>query len=187
VVTQEGNIREQKKTSQFWYDIAEWEEGGTVVDILETRWRHLWESVPDHILEIDTQGTILLINKVLPQYEIKNVIGSSVFSYVPDHHHEALRKAITDALETREMHQYEIPTFAGGATTWWTNRIVPLIHNNAIVTLLIIATNVTSIKEKEQELSKQNLQLKALNKELKTQAKKLRFLEEENTRLKAKF
>jgi PAS domain S-box-containing protein len=183
MATQAGNAQE-KKTSHLWYDIAEWEEGNIAISTLETRWRHLWENVPDFILEINAKGEILLINKVLPEHNIEEVIGSSVYEYVPDHQHGALRIAIEIAMDTREMHQYEIPTFTGGRTTWWTNRIVPLVHNDTIVTMLIIATNVTSLKEKEQELQVQNLELKKLNRELKKHQKKLKSLQDENIKLK---
>lgn len=183
MATQAENTQE-KKTSHLWYDIAEWEEGNTAISTLEARWRNLWENVPDFIAEIDTKGEILLINKVLPEYTIDEVIGSSVYDYVPEYQHGALRVAIEIAMNTREMHQYEIPTFTGGRTVWWTNRIVPLVHNDTVVTMLIIATNVTSLKEKEQELQVQNLELKKLNKELKKHQKKLKSLQEENSKLK---
>lgn len=179
-------LSEDTAHAKAWYDLKDWESEGEEITNLEERWRHLWENVPDVILEVDIGGKISIINKVLPEFTIEQVIGTSIFDYIPEHQHGAMRSAMTTILETGDMHQYEIPAFTNNRTTWWSNRIFPISHNDQIVGFLIIASNITDLKEREQELQIQNKKLKALTKEQAKFEKKLKALEEENQRLKKK-
>tara|TARA_Y100000310_G_C20538806_1_gene742204 strand:- start:44 stop:619 length:576 start_codon:yes stop_codon:yes gene_type:complete len=167
-----------------WYDLEDWENKEEQIAGLEERWHHLWENVPDVILEIDLDGRISIINQVLPEFTIDEVIGTSVFEYIPEHQHSAMRSAMTHVLETGDLYQYEIPAFTNNRTTWWSNRIAPIDQNGQTVGFLIIASNVTELKEREQELQIQNAKLNDLVRKQAKFEKRIEKLEKENTRLK---
>ena len=74
----------------------------TETEILRSR--ELLAAVLDHapgfIMAIDALGKLVFINRVLPQHDVKDVIGSDFLQYLPPDQHDSLRTWFRAALET---------------------------------------------------------------------------------------
>jgi len=114
---------------------------------LEEQWRSLVENIPDIVMTVDADGTILFINRTVLGLTVEGTIGTSVYDYVPPEHHDTLRKALEEAFETGEAHDFEIAG-AGpfGRTSWYFNRIGPVVRDGRVVAATLSATDITERK-----------------------------------------
>jgi len=144
-------------------DITERKKAKEQLSMMEEKWRHLWNNVPDAILEIDTNGVIQIASQAPPYGpSIDQVIGTSVFDYIPKYQHNTFRQAMEKAYQSKKVERYEIPGIFSGKTTWWHYRIVPLEKDSKVSGFLVIATDITNMKLSEQELAKKNYKLERL-------------------------
>ena len=66
----------------------------------EAKWRSITENSADHIMLIDSQGTILYINHTVAGLTIDEVIGQSCYNYVKPEQLPLLKKSYDYALKT---------------------------------------------------------------------------------------
>lgn len=107
----------------------------------------LWRNVPDIITEIDTDGTILTVNRTAKGFKESDLVGHSSFEFLSSEGQLVFSKALQDAINLREPQAYELELSNPDAETIWiSNRIIPVIENLKITSLLIITSDITEQK-----------------------------------------
>ena len=139
-----GDITERKRDSKG----AEWALRG-----LEEQWRSLVENIPDIIITLDRDGTILFINRTPPGFTMKGTTGAIIYDYVPPEHHDMLRRSLEGVFETGDGHDFEIAAPGPfGRTSWYFSRIGPIVRDGRVVAAAVIATDITERKRAERAL-----------------------------------
>jgi PAS domain S-box-containing protein len=163
----ERRVEEQtatlSKTNVLLKDqIAERKQANEALRQSEEKWRTLVENVPDVILTVDTDGTILFLNHTVPPFTPEKAIGTSVYDYVPAEYQDTLRKSLEHVLQTGEPYSYEL---AGkgphGRTSWYQSRMGPVKHGGQVVAVILIATDITEHKKAEEELRESEERLRS--------------------------
>ncbi len=114
----------------------------------------LWCHVPDIITEIDCEGTILTVNRTAPGFRESDLIGQSSFDFLTPEGKKVFDQALQSAVNQREPQSYELEISNDEAgVVWISNRIIPVIENMKIVSLLVITTDISKQKQAHNSLS----------------------------------
>ena len=111
------------------------------------------EFAPAFILTIDRAGRIEFINRLLPQYTMKDVIGASWLTFFAPERHATMEKALRAACETDATQTFEIAT-AGpdGAEVWFASQLAPIRVGGKITGAVLVSQDVTEKKRSQAEL-----------------------------------
>lgn len=125
----------------------------------------LWGYVPDVITEIDYEGKILTVNRAVNGFIEADVIGHSIFEFLSPEGKNIFSKSLQDAIDKKEPQRYELELnnaekileYSSEKCTdidsvWVSNRIIPIIDNLKIISLLVITTDITEQKKAHQIL-----------------------------------
>lgn len=116
----------------------------------EARWRSLVENAPDMIFTVDRQANILFINHAPAGLSPPEVIGTSLFEYVPPEHHTTVRQSIKHVFETGQPTSYEIEARGPhDARLWYSTRLAPVRHNDSIDAVILITNDISERKHAE--------------------------------------
>jgi PAS domain S-box-containing protein len=134
----------------------------------ESRWRFLWENVPDRITELDGEGRIVVTNRPVGARPAEQVYGTMVSEYLDPEAAIALRRAMEIAQRTGEPSSYEVavPGAPGERERWWSNRVVPFgeagrpTAGSTRMGFLLIGTDVSDRKAAERERANLEAQLR---------------------------
>lgn len=120
---------------------------------LEEEWRSLVENIPDIVMTVDADGTILFINRTLPGLTVEKAIGTSVYDYTPREQRDALRKRLGRVFDSGQGHTFEM---AGpgpfGRASWYFSRIGPIVRDGTVVAAVLITTDITEQRRAEHAL-----------------------------------
>ena len=133
-------------------DITEYYRAQQAVRDSEANWRSLVESVPDIISTITLDYRIEFINRLPPNLGLKpkDMVGKSVFDFLPTEHHERLKEACTKVIETGELATYEVQGLISGF--WYASCVGPIQQDGELVGFVMASTNITDRKQAEIEL-----------------------------------
>jgi PAS domain S-box-containing protein len=111
------------------------------------------QSAPDFISRITVDGKFLYLNHLTPGLRAEEVLGTSMYGYIPETFHERARAALRAARETRSVQQYATlgPRTADTVGHYLT-RVSPVIENDEVSSLVMIATDLTSLEEQRVHL-----------------------------------
>jgi PAS domain S-box-containing protein len=125
----------------------------------------LWGYVPDVITEIDYEGKILTVNRAVNGFIEADVIFHSIFEFLSPEGKNIFSKSLQDAIDKKEPQRYELELnnaekileYSSEKCTdidsvWVSNRIIPIIDNLKIISLLVITTDITEQKKAHQIL-----------------------------------
>ncbi|HKO93659.1 MAG TPA: PAS domain S-box protein, partial [Polyangiaceae bacterium] len=105
-------------------------------------------SAPDFITRITVDGDFLYLNRLAPGFRMEDVLGTSCDAYVAPEYQERAREAMRLARETRSTQQYStVGQVASGRMGHYLTRISPVIENEQVTSLVMIATDVTALEE----------------------------------------
>ena len=135
-------------------DITEYYRAQQAVRDSEANWRSLVESVPDIISTINLDYCIEFINRLPPNLGLKpeDIVGKSVFDFLPEEHHERLRKACAKVIETGELATYEVQGLI--SRYWYASCVGPIQQDGELVGFVMASTNITDRKQAEIELQR---------------------------------
>lgn len=118
---------------------------------LEAEVRHLQvmlESAPDFIARITNDGQFVYLNRIAPGFRREEVLGTSVDSYLPPESRERAHSAMRAALETRSVQQFSAAApVAADRMGHYLMRVSPVIEDDEVTSLVMIATDVTALEE----------------------------------------
>src|SRR6185503_3288376 len=111
------------------------------------------QNAPDFISRITVDGKFLYLNHTTPGLSVEEVLGSSVYAYIPEFFYERARAAMRAARETRSVQQYATlgPRTADTVGHYLT-RVSPVVENDEVTSLVMIATDLTSLEEQRVHL-----------------------------------
>ncbi len=115
-------------------------------------WNSLFEHVPEYIYVIDPDGVLLYFNRTLPSETPQSVLGTSLYKWLPQPVGVAVRHAVAEVVRTRVPGLVEMPTGPQLGERWFARRIAPVLEGDAVVALIVIATDITDKRRAEEGL-----------------------------------
>jgi PAS domain S-box-containing protein len=128
----------------------------------EERLRTITANVPDTIMQINREGLIRFVNHLVPGLSAAQVIGSSVYQWVPPDQREIVKRALDTAFESGGTSEYEsLGPGPRGESRVYNVRVTPVLVHDAAESAVYIATDITDRRRAEDELiaSRQRLRL----------------------------
>jgi PAS domain S-box-containing protein len=111
---------------------------------------------PDVVFITDAEGTVLYVNRSLPDVHQDDVLGTSFYDYILPEHHFAVRAANERVFGTGEPGGYEILGMTGHSSeSWYDCRVVPTMRGGRVVSATVIARDVTLRKRIEENLRRE--------------------------------
>ena len=121
----------------------------------EYQLRMLTENIPDTVLQINKDGKINYVNRLMPGLTMEKVIGSSVFNWVPEKQFDVVQKALEMAFQEGKPFEYESEG-PGPNGTWrqYFIRLMPVVIDNKIENAVFLTTDITERKNAEETIKK---------------------------------
>ncbi|WP_051554634.1 sigma 54-interacting transcriptional regulator [Maribacter antarcticus] len=145
-------------------DITESKQSEKKLKESEERIRLFTQNVPDFLLQIDRTGKINYINKTLEGLAQKDVIGSSVYSWIPKETSEKFKDKLENVFGSGSS---EIIEHRGnglkGEPIWFETQMGPLEKSGIITQVIIVSRDITERKTAELDLKRaldENIELK---------------------------
>jgi two-component system NtrC family sensor kinase len=112
------------------------------------------EYAPGFIMAIDEQGKLLFINRIFPQYDKNEVIGSHWLQYLPADQHASLQVWFRAVFETGASKTYET-SVAGpdGKRVWLTTHMGPMRIGGRIAGVVLVAQEITELRRTQVEFA----------------------------------
>lgn len=116
-----------------------------------TTLRKILEVIPDHVLVLNREGTILYINHVEEGYDRDEVIGASAYDIMSDDSKRVLNEVLASVFEDGVDREYEsLVNAPDGSDKWYRSRIRPLRHDGRVVAGVLVAVNISDLKAAQQ-------------------------------------
>ncbi len=106
-------------------------------------------ATPDFISVSDPDGVIVYLNRTTPGRVLADVIGTSIYDYLPAPHRDQYRDAQRQVVATGEIGKLEVATHSG---LWWQTTLVPLRRGEKVVAVMAIGHDTTERKRLEDGL-----------------------------------
>jgi len=133
----------------------------------EKKWRSLAENVLDVILSADKDGRIQFINRSVGGFDMKDVIGTTIYEYVPLEQHQMVRESIERVFLTGKPDSHEANgPGKHGPNTKWETRVVPVMVDGQVVAVNLILTDITERMEAQSRQAMLLSRVQKINREL---------------------
>ncbi len=114
----------------------------------------LLDHLPDFVAHITLDGHFLFLNRFAPGFEAKDLAQKRFYDFLDPASHEAIHAAIARVVETGKVYDYEsLGAGPNGASTPYYTRVAPVLANGAVESLVLLATDVSRLKEAERALA----------------------------------
>lgn len=127
----------------------------------EARWRSLVENAPNFITIVGPDRKIQYINHPREGINLEDVIGRNVFDFISSDYRKIAAESLDGVFETgRPGFCESMAVGPHGRLSWYENSLGPIIIDGKVTAVTIIASDVTRRKEIEEELRRQNIDMK---------------------------
>lgn len=150
IFDQDGNVVQM---IEYSIDITERTRVEQNLKDSEEKFRSVVENIPDIVMSLDRDGTILFINQVIPGLTVEQVVGTNVREYIFPEYREIAEEAIEKVFQTGEPITYEVSGVGpDGSISWYSTKIGPILSDEKIVAAIQITTDITGRRQMEQKL-----------------------------------
>jgi PAS domain S-box-containing protein len=113
------------------------------------------EAVPEVMVVIDLEGTILYINHVEKGYDRERVLGTKADTIMPPTSRATFWAALDSVAKTRVTEEFEVEASSpSGEPQFYQSRMMPLHEEGDVIGVVIMATNVTELKSTQAEVER---------------------------------
>ncbi|MFB0508241.1 MAG: PAS domain S-box protein [Thermodesulfobacteriota bacterium] len=118
----------------------------------EERWRSIAQNIPDIILVVTRDGTILAANRTVSGGIVEEAIGKSVYDNVATEHCDTIRKSLERVFQTGKPDTFEILGVGphGLNIAWYETRVVPNERDGQVTAVALISKDITERKRVEE-------------------------------------
>jgi PAS domain S-box-containing protein len=145
-------------------DITESKNSEKKLKESEARNRLFTQNVPDFLLQMDKTGKITYINKTFEDLTQKDVIGSSIYSWIPEEFLKQFKNKIKKVFSDGGSEIMEhLGNGLKGKPLWFESKIGPLEKSGIITQLIVVSRDITERKKAELILKRaliENIDLK---------------------------
>jgi len=114
----------------------------------EARLLSVLKASPDHVMLVEADGTILYINHTVPDLTVEQVLGQSIFQYMPKSFHENAANCLGRVWATGTPDSYETVYEAeDGNDRYFLTQVAPFHHNGELVALLQQSRDITEFRQ----------------------------------------
>lgn len=107
----------------------------------------LLTAIPEFILVLDRSGKILYINHVDEGYDRDSVIGMQADEIMSPDSKKVLSSVLASVFQSGGVEHYDTRVRApDGTMQWYRSRMYPMRDDGQIVSVMLLATNVTEMK-----------------------------------------
>jgi PAS domain S-box-containing protein len=118
---------------------------------MEKKYQLIWRALPDMVSEMDEDGTLLDVNRTLPQLSEDDMIGKRIFDHIPKEEHEKVKEAMRSALNSGNLSTCQIDVPKADGVRYFRYHIAPFPRTAGRGRFLVIAQDVTSLKLAEED------------------------------------
>ena len=142
-------------------DVTERRQAEKALRESEATLRGLFENLPDIVVMLDRDANIQFINRTNPwPLSTRNIhIGDSAFPFVLPEHCEICRSVFKRVLSRKTTQAAELQDIFGN---WWSCRMVPIVGDNAVDNIILIATDIIETRQAAEALKKEQRLLQKL-------------------------
>ncbi len=128
----------------------------------EEKWRSLAENLPVMISHVDRDGLIQSLNYVPPGIGVttEDVLGKNPLDFIDPEYRGGMRQSYDRVFETGITESYEFQGVNSGK--WYFSTVGALKHNDSIIGLTVINTDITERKQIEEALKETETKLSAV-------------------------
>ncbi len=143
----------------------------------EERWRFLVQNIPDIILVVARDGTILAVNRTVAGATVEETIGKSVYDNVAPKHCGTIQGSLQRVFQTGKPDTYEILGVGphGLNTAWYETRVVPNKRDGEVIAATLISTDITERKRAEGRIRAHGERFRRLVEDLRNIVYRYRF------------
>ena len=128
-------------------------------------WPSLGASLPDMLMLLDPDGTILFINRPLDGLSADDVVGTNVFDLVPTAYHARASAILEDVFGHSRIGILEFPIMrATGERCWVQASAGPYRDGNRVLATTVLVRDITPAKATEFALQQLERQLQQVQK-----------------------
>jgi two-component system, cell cycle sensor histidine kinase and response regulator CckA len=136
---------------------------GAGQDVDGVLWRAFADASPDVVLVVDRDGTILFVNRVVPAFAGRRIVGSKIWEFAVGDAEGRLREIVLQVLEGRQAAHYEHPGLrADGGPGWYEVRAIPVVVNGEVDRILWVSTDITPRRAAQEQLEASEQRFRAL-------------------------
>jgi len=147
-------------------DITEWKSAQIALKESEEKYRSLVESSDAMIAIVDIQGKFLFVNDKRAEFfntPKQDIVGKSIYDFYGPKDTVDFTGNVHRIYTNKENFTYEANATIGGKQVWLRVNMHPVFGADEHVKAILVNTiDITSIKEKEEALRKQNEELKQI-------------------------
>ncbi len=130
----------------------------------DIRLRSFYKNSLNIITVSDIKGRILYVNRIVKGLKRKNVIGSSIYNFVPEENRSFLKKKIATVLKTGKGIEYKITAIGPNKQlSNYSCTITPVIENKKTIALIVDSFDITNETKIKNELTKSEEKFKNLS------------------------
>jgi PAS domain S-box-containing protein len=144
-------------------DITKRKEAEMALLESEAKWRSITENSPDHIMLLNRDAKILFMNRSVSDLNKEEVIGKSVYDFVPKEFHDIARERFETAFNIGKTQSFETTYKANdGDVHYFSVRLGPVYKEGKVVALVSSSTDITKEKKIENRLKDSYVRLRNL-------------------------
>jgi two-component system cell cycle sensor histidine kinase/response regulator CckA len=130
----------------------------------EASWRSLVENAPEKITSLDRDGTILFINRTTLGHTVEEVIGTSIYNYLPPAEQDITRRVLESVFQSGQTERYEtVDVRPDGTEVVYSVSVAPVEQEGQVTAAIFINTDISERKRAEDAIQRRNQELAALN------------------------
>ncbi|MCE9539060.1 MAG: PAS domain S-box protein, partial [Bacteroidetes bacterium] len=120
----------------------------------EEKYRSVVENAVDMIVTFDSDNKIQFINHTLSGITVDQVIGTSIYNYVPAEHLEQAKAKIKKVFEGKPQ-SYELQTqHSDDTSAWYASNLGPIFSEDKVIGVTLIIRDITERKKAEEKIKK---------------------------------
>lgn len=153
-LVKKNNYQLARANQRLKQDIANQKQVEGRLCELEKKWLSLVRNVPEIILNVAPDGTILSINHTVKGIKAKEAIGRSVYEFVAPEFCSIVKKSLEYVFQTGKTTIYTVAGNGdyGPETAWYETRAIPVTYNKKTAAVTLICTDITERKKTEEAL-----------------------------------